>query len=84
MALRQKRIIFVICPEPTDHSAGRSDARVGFCTAFYFLNVFLVFFSTFFSRLLIEPLRSLRFRVITLDCELYSTLDEFYKSKLIN
>jgi len=36
MALRQKRIIFVICPEPTDHGAGCSDAHAAFCVALYF------------------------------------------------
>jgi len=41
MALRQKRIIFVICPEPTDRGAGCSDACAAFYTVFYFFLVFV-------------------------------------------
>lgn len=70
MALRQKRIIFVICPEPTDHGAGRPDA--GFCIALYF--TFFFFLSIELCTVVPEILRyynSLSTRRI------YSTLDEF-------
>lgn len=57
MALRQKRIIFVICPEPTDHGAGCSDAHAAFCIVLYFL-------SGFCSIVRETMLLSLRFHII--------------------